>query len=303
MEKLRKLFGNTNITWKFLIVFSIIIGIGVGIINRIPVLENTSFQDIAIVLDMWIVLAIFIIVNCKTCKEAVAKCFIFFLISQPLIYLTEILINTFVYGANFKANFIEYFRNYYIGSGLLNGWLKWTFLTIPGAFVAYQIKKNNILAALVLSVATCYLAFSGTYGIINMFSNGTFPYHLLNSLLCLIMAYLLIFVILTNKKERIISVIITTIGIIISIVFININLKTPIMTNYQYVFEEDVKMVECEVDNHDIADVLLSEDGKYMDVYSSSKVGTATIKTIDENGEEHYYIVNSTSKEFEVNKK
>ena len=46
------------------------------------------------------ILAIFIIVNCKNSKDAIIKCFVFFLISQPLIYLVEIVIDTFINNGN-----------------------------------------------------------------------------------------------------------------------------------------------------------------------------------------------------------
>lgn len=124
---MKKLFGETKISWKFLIIFSVVIGVVVGGLNRIPFLRNTSFQDIAIVLDMWIILAIFVIVNCKSLKEAVAKCFVFFLISQPLIYFTEVIIDVFVSNSDFKTSLILYFRNYYYGAG----WLFATILVIP----------------------------------------------------------------------------------------------------------------------------------------------------------------------------
>ena len=171
---MNKLFTEKKLSWKFIILFSIIVGLLVGGLNCIPIFTNTSLTDIAVVFDMWIVLAIFIIMNQKNAKDAVLKCFIFFLISQPLIYLSKILVNVVFYDENFIENFNLYFRNYYIGAG----WFRWTLLTIPGSFIAYQIKKDNILSGIILSVATCYLVVVGTKGLINTFVN-VFPYHLL----------------------------------------------------------------------------------------------------------------------------
>lgn len=295
MGKLKKVFGETNISWKFLIIFSCVIGLIVGILNRIPSLNNTSFQDIAIVLDMWIILAIFIIVNCKSWKEAVAKCFIFFLISQPLIYFTEVLIDVFINNADFKNTFLLYFKNYYIGAG----WLFNTFLTIPGAYIAYQIKKNNILSAIILSVATAYLTFAGTDGLIKIFLGG-FPYHLLNTIICLSMAYILIFVILNNKKERIIATLLTTLGVIIAIINLFVSNNTPIIASEEITFDEGIKIINCVVSDENIAKVALDEEGKYMNVYSSKEIGTTEIKLTDDNENEYVYIVTSTSKNFEV---
>lgn len=90
MTKLRNLFGNINMTWLKVIIFSVITGVYTGLINQVPFLTDTSFTDIAVSLEFWIVFAIFIIVNCKKWWDAVLKCFVFFLISQPLVYLVEV---------------------------------------------------------------------------------------------------------------------------------------------------------------------------------------------------------------------
>lgn len=295
---MKKIFGQTNISWKNLIIFSILIGISVGLINRIPFLYNTSFRDIAIYLEMWIILAIFIIINCKSWKEAVSKCFVFFLISQPLIYLSEILIDTLVNKANFKDIFILYFRNYYIGGG----WFFLTLLTIPGSFIAYQIKKNNVLAALILSVATFYLSFTGTGVLLNTLNNH-FPYHILNGMICIFMSFKLIFLILEKKKERIISIIITIIGIIIGLLnFYSANSK-PIIANEDISFDENTKIVDCKVLDDNIAKVIISEDLNYVTIYSSKKIGTTEIILNDIEGNKYEYIIESTSKNFKITKK
>lgn len=63
MTKLRNLFGNINMTWLKVIIFSVIAGVYTGLINQVPFLSNTSFTDIAVSFECWIVFAIFIIVN------------------------------------------------------------------------------------------------------------------------------------------------------------------------------------------------------------------------------------------------
>lgn len=290
---MKKLFGNTKITWKFLILFSIILGIGVGILNRIPFLKDTSFQDIAIVLDMWIILAIFMIINCKNVKEAIIKCFIFFLISQPLIYLTEVIIDCLFNNMNFIDRFTLYFKNYYIGAG----WLYWTILTIPGAFIAYNIKKDNILSAIILSVATGYLSFVGTNGLINCILNH-FPYHLINSLICLSMAFILIFVILNNKKSRIISIIINIIAIILSIILFTKSLNKPINASDEITL--DCNILDYKVNDENIATALLDENDKTLHIYSSINTGITHI-TIKCDNNKYIYEVNSSSKSFDIN--
>ena len=87
MEKVKRLFGGIDLNWKKLIVFAIIAGIYTGIMAMLPIAKNTSFADITISFEVWILFGILIIMNSKSAKESSLKCFIFFLISQPLIFL------------------------------------------------------------------------------------------------------------------------------------------------------------------------------------------------------------------------
>lgn len=295
---MKKIFGEFKITWKFLIIFSSLLGIGVGIINRIPALYNTSFQDIAIVFDMWIVLAIFIIVNCKNIKEAILKTFVFFLISQPLIYFTEAIMDTIFYKADFIKQLVLYFNNYYIGAD----WLAWTILTIPGSFIAYYIKKDNILSSIILSVATGYLCFSGTTGLIECIMNH-FPYHLLNSLLCFLFAFLLIFIILKDKKNRIISCSLNIVGVIIAIILIINRNSTPINASDMISIDEDKEIIECKIDNEKIATAKISDEKYYVDVHSGTDLGKTNMELTDNDGNKYYYVIESTSNNFEIKEK
>lgn len=287
---MKKLFTSVNISYKFLIIFSIIVGLLVGIINRIPILNNTSFQDIAIYLDMWVILAIFIIFNCKNSKEAMFKCFIFFLISQPLIYFTEIIIDVLFNNNSFIDKFVLYFNNYYIH----NGWLLLTILTIPGSYIAYQVKKDNIFSGIILSVATGFLMFSGINFLLNCIFYK-FPYHLLTGLTSIIMSIYFIFILLNKKSNKIISLIITIIcGLLSIICFLNISNK-PIIANE--IIDINNSNVTYNVDDEDIA--ILKIIDKELYVYSNKKIGE-TIITINDGNELKKYLVKSTSKNFTI---
>ena len=56
----------------------------------IPITADTSFRDIAIKFECWILFGIIIICNSKNPKDSALKCFVFFLISQPLVYLIQV---------------------------------------------------------------------------------------------------------------------------------------------------------------------------------------------------------------------
>lgn len=64
MEKIKKCFGEYEMTWPKVIIFSLITAVITAGLNLIPALNDTSFQDIAIAYECWILFAVFIIVNC-----------------------------------------------------------------------------------------------------------------------------------------------------------------------------------------------------------------------------------------------
>ena len=56
----------------------------------LPIAKDTSFSDITVSFEVWILFGIFIIMNSKSPVDSAFKCFVFFLISQPLIYLIQV---------------------------------------------------------------------------------------------------------------------------------------------------------------------------------------------------------------------
>lgn len=130
----------------------------------------------------------------------------------------------------------------------------------------------------------------GTVGLIKALTVN-FPYHLLNSLICLGMAYILIFTILQNKRERIIATAITSLGIIIGIVTMIIRINKPVVNSKIVDYEEGTKIIEYNIENPEIATVEISEDGSYILINSSIKNGTTKVTAIDENNKEYSYNV------------
>lgn len=183
MNKIKKLFGEYNMTWVKVIILAVASAVLTAVLNLIPALKDTSFQDIAIAYECWILFAVFIIVNCKKWWEASLKCFVFFLISQPLIFLIEVP---------------------FLGWGVFDYYKYWfvvTLLTLPGAVAAYQLKRRDWLSVLVMSVANGYLA----YMCVKYFRSALaeFPNHLLSSVFCLALAIFFVFVFLDKKQLRI----------------------------------------------------------------------------------------------------
>ena len=61
MEKVKKVFGDVDLTWKKIIIFAIIAGIYTAIMSMLPIVKDTSFSDITVTFEIWILFGIFII--------------------------------------------------------------------------------------------------------------------------------------------------------------------------------------------------------------------------------------------------
>lgn len=205
MEKIKKVFGNINLTWTKVIIFAIIAGIYTAIMAMLPIAKDTSFSDITVTFEVWILFGIFIIMNSKSAKDSALKCFVFFLISQPLVYLIQDLVNK-------SSLFITYYRFWFI----------WTIATIPMGFIGWYMKKDKWWGLLILAPILAFLGYHfGQYLGMTMFS---FPKHILTTLFCAITMILYPLVIFNDKKIRLAGILI---GIIILIVFTFLTLQQP----------------------------------------------------------------------------
>lgn len=198
---MKKLFGGIDLTWKKLILFALIAGLYTGVMALLPITNNTSFEDISISFEVWILFGIFIIMNSKSAKDSALKCFIFFLISQPLIYLIQVPFSSLGW------QILGYYKN----------WIVWTILTIPMGFIGYYMKKDKwwgllILTPILLLLGSHYSGFLGE----TLFD---FPHHLLSCLFCLITILIYPICIFNNKKVKITGFVISILIIITMTIF------------------------------------------------------------------------------------
>ena len=191
MKALHKLFFETKMTWLRVILLAIGAAVLTAAVLLIPGLKETSASYLGVTPEAWFVFALIIVMNCEKPLEAALKTFVFFLISQPLIYLIQV---------PFFDRGWEIFAYYPY-------WLKITVLTLPGAVIAWFVKKNNIISALIMAVAT------GFIGIVLVESGTTvvrsFPGELIRAVFCLLEILLFIFVLLKNKRNRIVCAALT----------------------------------------------------------------------------------------------
>ncbi len=181
---LKKIFGGIRMTWPRLILFAVISGLITGLI-ALWVPEGNSFRQIAVTLEAWIVLAIIVVVNCEKPLEAACKTFVYFLISQPLVYLVQV---------PFSRMGWSLFGYYY------PYWFYWTLATFPGAFIAWFIKRDDWIGALILFVALAGLILIGTDYLKQLLER--FPRYLISTMFCFGMVPVLIIAILHQKKPR-----------------------------------------------------------------------------------------------------
>jgi len=185
MEKLRKLFYQTPMPWWKVLLLAAAAGVYTGTMMLIPALKDTSFQDIGITLEYWFFFALLVILNCEKPTEAALKVFVFFLVSQPLVYLT-------MWGQYHRFPW-EYYRY----------WFFWTLATLPGGFLAWQVKRQKWYSAVILALACAYELFTAANCFWNM--PGHFPHKLLTALATLAMGLGFVPILLEDQKHRILA--------------------------------------------------------------------------------------------------
>ena len=225
---MNKFFNNIDISLKKIIIFAIIIGVSVGLLNSVPILYNTSLTDAAIYFDIWILFGIIIIINSKSNKESAIKCFIFFLISQPLIYLVEV---PFSHLGWQLFNYYKY-------------WFLWTIMCLPMGYIGYYIKREKWWGILILLPIMMLLGNSIMTHLSNIIFS--FPKHIISYLFCILSLIMYPIIIFNKKNLRKISLIINILIIIgfSALTIINKPIyETDILcSGNKYYFDNDYKV-------------------------------------------------------------
>lgn len=182
-----KIFGGIKLSWPKLLLFAVISGLVTGLIALL-VPDGSSFRQIAVTFEAWILLAIIVVVNCEKPLEAACKTFVYFLVSQPLVYLVQVPFNSLGFGL------FRYYWPY---------WFYWTVAVFPGAFIAWYIKRDDWIAALILSVALAMLILIGCGYLRDLVAAP--PKYLVSTLFCFGSVPLLVLCILHKRNPRLIA--------------------------------------------------------------------------------------------------
>lgn len=268
MKTLRKLFFESKMTWPRVILFAVITAVITAAVLIIPGISDTSVSQIGVSFEAWIFFALIVILNSDKPLEAGLKTFVFFLISQPLIYLFQVPFSWQGWGL---------FRYY-------PRWFMITLLTFPGAIIAWFIKKDKWYSGLILSVATAALGvWAVDFGSVLV---RQFPKNLAATLFCTVLAFGLIFVLLKDKKARIIALAITVAATAAMLAFTAI--RTPHTVTYRFDLEEGHEWRVS--DEYGYVGNIEMEDGDTVKV-EAKQYGTHEVEFVNENGESTKYVI------------
>ena len=207
---LQKVYGGLKMRWLSVVLFALAAGVFTGVMLLIPAFENTSLQDIGISQEWWLIFAVLIVVNCSGGLEAAAKCFVFFLISQPVVYLVEVL-----FGPLSMELALYYYKSI---------WLPITLLTLPGGFIAYFCKKQNAFGAVILALGNALQALLGLSYLKKLLQAP--PQHLLTMLVCFGSIFVMGFGIQRKKSGRLIAMVLPFVLLAVACVLLKLTGRT-----------------------------------------------------------------------------
>lgn len=265
MKILKKLFFGINMTWKKVILFAIITAILVAAILILPGISSTSIANIGVTFEFWIFAALVIIMNCEKPLEAGLKTFVFFLISQPLIYLLQVPFNFLGWGI-----FMYYPR-----------WLIWTILCLPGGMIAWFVKADKWYSPLILSVATAFLAYEFMIFLQDLIHY--FPKGLAATVFTGILVILLIIVILKQCKHRLLAGGITLLASICAAAFLFF-FSSGNSASYEYDLADGHDWEIASQDGY-IGEITFSESEDASMTVHATQSGTCELTIANEAGE------------------
>lgn len=286
---MKKLFGGIDLTWKKLIIAAVIVGVYTAIVCIIPGLKDTSFHTIAVTFEIWILFGIIIIMNSKSNKDSALKCFIFFLISQPLVYLLQV---PFSYQG---WNLFGYYKYWFI----------WTILCLPMGYIGYYIKKDKwwgylILFPMILMVAESYAKYLSDF----MFA---YPKYLLISLFCIITLIIYPLYLFNNKKIKTVGLSISILLIIAATIICFVDppvYSTQVLSsNSEHYFDDTYRVYLTNKKVGDVEIKYIDSIEEYMIDAKFKRAGKTDLVIEGPNGDKQIYTLDVIRNSYNINKK
>ena len=182
-----KIYGGLNMSWPVVILFAVCAALLTFAALMIPAFDHSSVRRIGETVEAWIFFAVIIMANCKKPLESALKTFVFFLISQPLIYLMQVPFSWMGWGL------FQYYKHWFI----------LTLCTFPAAFVGWYIKKKNWLSLLIFLPILGLLTFYYVDGFRTAVNH--FPRLLLMAVFCLAQVLLYLYAFTDKLWQKIVG--------------------------------------------------------------------------------------------------
>lgn len=195
--KARRIFGDLPMGWPVVVVLALVAGAYTGLMGSLPVTEGTSFRDIAITHEWWIVFAFAIATNVDKGWQAALKIFVFFLISQPVCFAVEVLMG------QLSAEMAWYYYS--------TNWFKMTLLTLPGGYIAHLIRRQDPLGCVVLGLGCAFEAVLGIHYMGQVIARP--PFHLLSFLVCFGAIAVFVAQIQRSRRRRILTLAVAVVAV------------------------------------------------------------------------------------------
>ena len=263
-----KLFGGLNMSWPAVLVFALATAVITAVILVIPIFKDTSFRRMGETYEAWIFFAVIIMANCKKPIESALKVFVFFLVSQPLIYLFQV---------PFSYMGWELFKYY-------GFWFILTLLTFPGAFIGWFINKKNMLSAVIFMPVMLFLLLTGYGGMVDMMN--VFPHMLVTALFCLFQIVLYLYVFLPGIMKKIVALAIPLIVVIVmAVVNPQVDVTASMVLSDDPVLSEEAVV---SVDDPELANVQIDDPESGSVYIKAMKYGTTAMTIKDGDRELNY---------------
>ncbi len=265
-----KLYGGISMSWPKVIIFAVVSAVITAVFLVVPFFKDTSFERMGVDFEAWFCLAIIIMPNCKSPLDSAFKTFVFFLISQPLIYLFQVPFSHMGWGL----------------FGYYKYWFIWTLLSFPLAFAGWFIRKRNWLSLLIISPVIVFLTAVGTGALINTFREP--PFLLVTGLFCLGQAAVYIFAFTENKWQRLAGLAAAVITIAVVLVT-----QTKVEVHGQSILPEGFTYSESAVltmEGSGPINVSISDPAEGFVSVDAAGYGTAYFTISDGGREDHFSV-------------
>ena len=288
-KPIKKLFGGIDLTWPKLITAAVAAGVFTAVMAIIPELHYTSFHTITVSFEAWILFGIIIIMNSKSNLDSALKCFVFFLISQPLVYLIQVPFSILGWAL------LGYYRNWFI----------WTLLCFPMGFVGYWMKKGKWWGYLILLPMIAMTGFS----YLRYFSDFQFsmPGYILIVLFCACAMILYPVVIFEDKKIKTVGAAIGGVAVAVITVICLLNppvYSTEIMGNGdEYTFDDSYSVYLADEKYGDVEIRYMDSVEDYMLHADFKRAGDTVLTLVSPSGEKTEFDVHIERDKYEFSKR